>query len=175
VVAQLHLAGVCNERGRLQKDHPRVKAIGKNLIFVLADEEQTGGQEISFSQDDLRAVQLAKAAIRAATDLLLQHTGYAERDLAQVIIAGAFGSYIDIDSALAIGLLPDLPYNRFAQVGNAAGDGAKFALLSNEQRQAAKDIARRSNYIELASDTAFMKVFGSRINFAKQRPIKSVA
>jgi len=175
IAAQLHLGGVCNERGRLQKDHPRVKEIGKNLVFVLADEEDTGGQEITFSQDDLRAVQLAKAAIRAATDLLLKHTAYSERELRQIIIAGAFGSYIDVDSALAIGLLPDLPYNRFAQVGNAAGDGARFALLSEKQREAAKDIARRSNYIELASDKAFMKVFGSRINFEKQRAIKSVA
>ena len=175
VVAQLHLGGVCNERGRLQKDHPRVKEIGKNLVFVLADEEATGGQEITFSQDDLRAVQLAKAAIRAATDLLLKHTGYAERDLGQIIIAGAFGSYIDVDSALAIGLLPDLPYTRFAQVGNAAGDGARFALLSEKQREAAKDIADRSNYIELASDKAFMKVFGGRINFEKRRALKSVA
>ena len=175
IAAQLYLGGVCNERGRLQKDHPRVKEIGKNLVFVLADEEATGGQEITFSQDDLRAVQLAKAAIRSATDLLLKHTGYTERELGQIIIAGAFGSYIDVDSALAIGLLPNLPYNRFAQVGNAAGDGARFALLSEKQREVAKDIARRSNYIELANDKGFMKVFGSRINFEKQRAIKSVA
>ena len=90
-------------------------------------------------------------------------------------IAGAFDNYIDVGSALAIGMLPELPYNRFTQVGNAAGDGARFALLSKKQREAAKDIARRTTYIELASDKAFMKVFGSRINFPKRRSIESIA
>lgn len=173
IVAQIHLAGACDPRGRLNEDHPGVRTIDGHRHFVLADEEVTGGAAVTFSQDDLRAVQLAKAAIRSATDLLLEETGYTEPDLARVIIAGAFGNFIDIGSALAIGMLPDLPFNRFAQIGNAAGDGARYALLSLKQRVEAKNIARRSTYIELASAPSYMKVFGGRINFAKPKSINS--
>jgi uncharacterized 2Fe-2S/4Fe-4S cluster protein (DUF4445 family) len=173
VVAQLYLAGVCDHRGRLLEDHPRVRAIESKRAFILADERESGsGLAITFTQEDLRALQLAKAAIRSATDLLLEQTGYAESDLAKVVIAGAFGNFIDVGSALAIGMLPELPFNRFVQVGNAAGDGARFALLSKVQRAEALDIAERAQYIELAGTDSFMKVFGSRINFTETRDIK---
>ncbi len=174
VTAQIHLAGVCDDRGRLDEDNPHVRVIDGKRHFVMAEEDVAGGPTaITFSQDDLRAVQLAKAAIRSATDLLLEATGHTEQDLGRVIIAGAFGNYIDIGSALAIGMLPDLPFNKFAQIGNAAGDGARYALLSLSQREEAKNIARRSNYMELASTASYMKVFGSRINFEKRKSINA--
>ncbi|MBT7031156.1 MAG: DUF4445 domain-containing protein [Rhodospirillaceae bacterium] len=174
VVAQLYLAGVCDNRGRLREEHSRVRLINEKRAFVLADEEASGsGAAIVFTQDDIRNLQLAKAAIRAATDILLDECGYTEADLGKVVIAGAFGNYIDVASALAIGMLPDLPFNRFAQVGNAAGDGARFTLQSKAQRQLAVDIAARAQYFELASAPTFMKVFGKRMNFTETTNIKN--
>ncbi len=170
-VAQLYAAGICNERGQIQEGHDRVRGDLDNREFVLASVEETGageGSEITLTQDDVRAVQLAKGAIRAATDQLLEKTGYSEKDLDQVVIAGAFGNYIDVGSALTIGMLPDLPFNRFAQVGNAAGEGARQALISEEKRVAAQDLAVRAEYFELAGSKTFMKTFGARINFPLQ-------
>jgi uncharacterized 2Fe-2S/4Fe-4S cluster protein (DUF4445 family) len=172
-VAQLYLAGITDDRGRLTAEHPRVRVdeTGKRA-FLLASSEETGsGEDIEFTQDDIRGIQLAKAAIRSGIDLLLDATGHEEADLTQVIIAGAFGNYIDLGSALAVGMLPDLPFSRFAQVGNAAGDGARLALLCSERRQAAAEIARRCTYLELAGAPSFMKAFSRRINFRETRKI----
>ncbi|MCP4005047.1 MAG: DUF4445 domain-containing protein [bacterium] len=165
-VAQLFLTGVMNERGRIQEGHPRVRNRGHRREFVLVRESDSG-PEIVFTQEDVRAVQLAKAAIRAATDLLLKDTGHVERELEQVVVAGAFGNYIDLSSAQAIGMLPPLPFQRFAQVGNAAGDGARLALLSRQQRDAAAAIARRCRYLELAGNPAFQTSYIEHIGFSR--------
>jgi uncharacterized 2Fe-2S/4Fe-4S cluster protein (DUF4445 family) len=167
-VAQLHLAGICNARGQIQTGHDRVRSERDQNRFVLVGHEETGGVEIALTQDDIRAVQLAKGAIRAAVDQLLERTGYAEKDICQVVVAGAFGNYIDISSALSIGMLPDLPYTCFAQVGNAAGEGARLVLLSRQKRAEARDLARRAEYFELAGSKTFMKAFGARINFPQR-------
>jgi len=80
-------------------------------------------------------------------------------DIEQVIIAGAFGSYINVASAIAIGMLPSLPLNRFRQVGNAAGTGARLALISRSKRLEAQEIGRRVRYVELGSTPRFNKIF----------------
>ena len=97
------------------------------------------------------------AAIRTGIQILLETSGCAEDDIKQVIIAGAFGTYIDVASAVAIGILPPLPLNRFRQVGNAAGTGAKMALISLSQRVEAQTLASQVHYIELASAPSFMQ------------------
>lgn len=79
--------------------------------------------------------------------------------LASVIVAGAFGTYIDLRSAIAVGMLPSIPLDRFQQVGNAAGAGAKMALSSLTQREQARDLARRTGYLELATSPGFMNRF----------------
>lgn len=168
-VAQLYLAGVVDERGRIREGHPRVRSRGKRREFVLVHASDAAGSELVFTQEDVRAVQLAKAAIRSATDLLLEATGHVEGELEQVIVAGAFGNYIDVTSAQAIGLLPPLPFRRFAQVGNAAGDGARLALLSQRQRDAAETIADRCRYVELAGHPSFQSTYLGRIGFAPLR------
>jgi uncharacterized 2Fe-2S/4Fe-4S cluster protein (DUF4445 family) len=83
----------------------------------------------------------------------------AEQGIEQVVIAGAFGSYLDLSSAVTIGMLPPLPLDRFRQVGNAAGMGAKMALISISKRLEAQTLARRIQYIELASAPGFMQTF----------------
>lgn len=169
VVAQLFLAGVVDARGRLSADHPRVSEIEGQRAFLLADEQQTGGAPIFFTQGDLRAVQLAKAAIRSGIDQLLAAAALGENEIDTVIVAGAFGNYIDITSAQAIGMLPDIPFRRFAQVGNAAGEGARLVLLSRAERQEARVLGRRCRYLELAETPNFQRVYVGRINFDEAR------
>ena len=91
--------------------------------------------------------------------MLLEANGCSEDEIKRVIIAGAFGSYIDVASAITIGMLPSLPLNRFRQVGNAAGMGAKLALISLSKRGEAQSIASQVSYIELASAPNFMQTF----------------
>jgi uncharacterized 2Fe-2S/4Fe-4S cluster protein (DUF4445 family) len=162
--AQLYLAGIVSSTGRMTKEHPRVRINEGQPEFVLADEREAQGAAIVFSQRDIRAVQLAKGAIRAGIQVLLEDAEVREDQIDQMIIAGAFGNYIDLASAVAIGMLPDLPLDRFAQVGNAAGIGAKLALVSYPHRATAQSIAAGSHYFELAGsvrfNTAFMHAMG---------------
>jgi uncharacterized 2Fe-2S/4Fe-4S cluster protein (DUF4445 family) len=101
----------------------------KEMEFVVASESESGnGRAVAVTQHDIRELQLAKGAIRAGIETLLQDAGITAADLDQVIIAGAFGTYIDVESAITIGMLPDIPLERVSQVGNAAGTGARLAL-----------------------------------------------
>jgi uncharacterized 2Fe-2S/4Fe-4S cluster protein (DUF4445 family) len=168
VVAQLYLGGAVNAGGRLDKAHPRVTARGGRLEFVLLKDGVDG--QISFSQDDIRAVQLAKAAIRAGIDLLLKTAGRREADIRRILIAGAFGSHIELNSAIITGLLPDLASERFEQIGNAAGQGARLALTSARHRLRAQELARNATHVELAGHGEFMRVFVARMGFGTTAP-----
>jgi len=131
-----------------------------DALSLLVTEEERGGQPaITITQHDVRELQLAKAAIRTGIQVLTEASGCSEDEIKQVIIAGAFGTYIDVASAVSIGMLPSLPLNRFRQVGNAAGMGAKLTLISLSKRAEAKTIASRVNYIELASALNFEQTF----------------
>jgi len=159
-VAQLYLAGVLDESGRMHNNHSQVRTHHKQREFVLVSEEQRGGHPaITITQQDVRELQLAKAAIRTGVRVLLEANGRSEEEIEQVMIAGAFGSYIDVASAATIGMLPSLPLDRFQQVGNAAGMGAKLTLISRSKRAEAQAVASRVNYIELASATRFSETF----------------
>jgi uncharacterized 2Fe-2S/4Fe-4S cluster protein (DUF4445 family) len=150
-VAQLRLNGVLDRSGRMG-EHPRVRGERGKREFILAGEDLRPGLEpITISQHDVRVLQLAKGAIRLGIQALVEDAGLEERDIDQVIVAGAFGTFIDVASAVAIGMFPDLPLERFKQVGNAAGTGARLALISREQREEAARIAAQDGYIELAS------------------------
>jgi len=140
-------------------DHPRIRFHNNQREFVLVDEKENGSPAITITQKDVREIQLAKGAIRSGIDVLLQERGHFEQEIKKVIIAGAFGSYINVASAVSIGMLPSLPLSRFQQVGNAAGIGAKLALLSTEERFKAEGIAHRASYIELAASPDFEKIF----------------
>jgi uncharacterized 2Fe-2S/4Fe-4S cluster protein (DUF4445 family) len=158
-MAQLYSAGVLDTSGRMS-GHPRVRCVAGQREFVLVDEEERGGRSaITITQQDVRQLQLAKGAIRTGIQVLLRAKGHSEQDIQQVVIAGAFGSYIDVASAVAIGMLPQLPLDRFRQVGNAAGMGAKMALISGSKRAEAQRIARRVQYIELGTAPGFAQTF----------------
>jgi len=155
VVAQMRLNNILDKTGRMSA-HPRVR---KDAVaeFILA--ERPGQEPITISQKDVRELQLAKAAIRAGIQALVAAVGLTETDIEQVIIAGAFGTFIDVGSAVTIGLLPNLPLECFSQVGNAAGTGARLALISTSQRAKAAEIALQDGYIELASVPNFQRKF----------------
>jgi uncharacterized 2Fe-2S/4Fe-4S cluster protein (DUF4445 family) len=155
VVAQLRLSEVINASGRLG-DHPLVRSDGSSKEFILA--ERPGAALITISQKDVRELQLAKAAIRLGIIALVENAGIEEKDIQKVIIAGAFGTFIDVYSAIIIGMLPDLPLDRFEQVGNAAGTGSRLALISKQERAKAGHLAKQIGYIELAR----MPNFGQR-------------
>jgi len=159
-LAQLYQAKIIDKGGRIIDNQPRVRARkGQPEFTLVSKEERKGKPAITITQHDVRELQLAKAAIRTGIQMLLETSGCSEDDIKQVIIAGAFGTYIDVASAVAIGMLPPLPLNRFRQVGNAAGMGAKLALISFKSRAKAQVIASRVSYIELASAPKFEQVF----------------
>jgi len=126
---------------------------------LVTEGERGGKPAITITQEDVRELQLAKAAIRAGIQVLLEQKKLSEDDIDQVIVSGAFGSYLDISSAVTIGMLPLIPFDRFLQVGNAAGAGARLVLVSQDKRNEAQRIARQIRYIELASVPNFGKTF----------------
>jgi uncharacterized 2Fe-2S/4Fe-4S cluster protein (DUF4445 family) len=159
-IAQLYLGKIIDEGGRIIEHRPRVRSRGGQREFVLVSrDERKGKHAITIAQRDVRELQLAKAAIRTGIQVLLESAGCAEDDIKRVIIAGAFGTYIDVASAVAIGMLPPLPLDRFRQVGNAAGMGARLALISLKSRRRAQAIASRVRYIELAGSPNFQSTF----------------
>jgi uncharacterized 2Fe-2S/4Fe-4S cluster protein (DUF4445 family) len=150
-LAQLFLMGVVDRSGRMH-DHGSVRGQNSEREFVLVEEaDRDGRPAITITQHDVRQLQLAKGAILTGISALLHTAGIGSDDVHQVIIAGAFGSYIDVSSAITVGMLPVLPLEHFHQVGNAAGIGARVALISRQQRAAAAEVAQRVRYIELAS------------------------
>jgi len=158
-LAQLHQIGIVSADGRMQSG-PRVRDVNGSREFVLVGDEERGGEQaITMTQKDVRELQLAKGAMRAGIQLLIEAEGLEEEAIDRVIIAGAFGSYIDVRSAVTVGMLPDLPLERFEQVGNAAGMGARLALLSRSKREEARGIAERASYLELSTDPAFKMAF----------------
>ena len=160
-IAAMHKTGVISQAGRINAklDTPRVRRgeSGK-LEYVLAWARETAvGKDIVITQADIRAVQLAKAALYVGAEYLMEKLGVDHVD--EVILAGAFGSYIDKESAMAIGMFPDCDLSRVHAVGNAAGDGARIALLNVGKRHEAAKVARRVEFVETAIEPDFQKKF----------------
>ncbi len=151
-------AGIINARGRIAAGHPDVGEADGMRYAVLAP-------GVHFTQGDVRSVQLAKAAIRVGVELLADEAGLREADIDRCIIAGAFGAYIDVASGIATGLFPDLPRERFEQVGNAAGLGVRRMLASRHARARAAELARACRYVELSSRRDFQRRFLHQLSF----------
>jgi uncharacterized 2Fe-2S/4Fe-4S cluster protein (DUF4445 family) len=131
--------------------------------FILAENADAG--IVFLTQKDIREVQLAKAAIRAGIKLLQKKIRLENSDIKQILLAGAFGNYIRKESALRIGLLPDVPPECIHFVGNAASSGAQMLLLSQHCRTTAKKLARRIEYVEIANEPDFQAVFADSMSF----------
>jgi uncharacterized 2Fe-2S/4Fe-4S cluster protein (DUF4445 family) len=166
-VAEMLDAGAIESSGKLHKAHPMMVGSGKDAHLPLVSAEQSGhGKAIRVTGADVHEIQLAKGAIRAGTDVLLDEAGLRADELDQVIVAGAFGTYLNLESALRIGMFPDLPTGRFRQVGNAAGAGAKMLLVSREKRQEMELLPQKMRYIELTTYEGFQDRFINSISFA---------
>lgn len=157
VVAEMYLAGIISEDGvvdgSLSARSPRVVANGRTFSYVLKE----GEPKITITQNDVRAIQLAKAALYAGTKLLMekQHTDYVDR----IHFAGAFGSFIDPKYAMVLGLIPDCDLDKVSAVGNAAGAGARMALLNRGYRREIEETVNRIEKIETALEPKFQEHF----------------
>ena len=163
-MAVLRELGILDDGGRIIGRHPDVQDVDGKPAMVLAP-------GVTFNQHDVRAVQLAKAAVRTGIELLLRERALHENDIGLVVIAGAFGSYINVASAIAIGLLPQLALDRFRQVGNAAGAGVRQMLASRQMRKRARELAERCRYVELSTRGDFQKTFLRNIGFKQRRAL----
>ncbi len=165
-VAQLFVAGVIDRTGRfntgLKTSRLRVTEGQPEFIIAWANETSLG-QDIVLCQQDVRNIQLAKGAMYAGAKLMMRNLGVKKLD--KIILAGAFGSYIDKESAAVIGLFPDCAPENICAVGNAAGDGARIALLNVDKRAEANEIARKVEYIELTVEPDFQTVFSQAMWF----------
>jgi uncharacterized 2Fe-2S/4Fe-4S cluster protein (DUF4445 family) len=165
-VGELFLAGVIDADGAIDGTTAarsrRVVPDGRVFAYVLK-EADVAGPELRITQDDVRAIQLAKAALHAGVRLLMDHAGLERME--RVRLAGAFGSHIDPTYALVLGLIPDCPRDRVASVGNAAGSGAVRALLSSAARVEIADVARRVTKIETAVEPRFQEHFVAALAF----------
>jgi uncharacterized 2Fe-2S/4Fe-4S cluster protein (DUF4445 family) len=164
--AQMFLTGIIDKSGRLNKDisTPRLRMGEKEMEFVIAWAHETAiHQDIAIVQKDIRAIQLAKGAMYSGARIMMNRMGVDKID--RVILAGAFGSYIDKTSAAVIGLFPDCDQKLVYAVGNAAGDGARMALLNKDKRDEADYWATRVEYVELTLEPNFNKIFTSALTF----------
>jgi uncharacterized 2Fe-2S/4Fe-4S cluster protein (DUF4445 family) len=135
--------------------------------FVLVSADQAGnGEDITITQRDMRQLQLAKAAIYSGIVILQAVMGVPDRNVEELMLAGGFGNYINIASAVRIRLLPQLPPDRISYVGNAALTGAQLALLSEQARHEAEAIARRIEHVGLADHPEFERLFLDALSLA---------
>jgi len=165
-VAELYRTRRIDYRGRFRADAPGVARGDHGPQMVLAPAAGNGiGRDVVITQGDVNEIQLAKGAIESGITILLDATGTDPASVDEVVVAGAFGSYLDLDNALAIGLLPRLPNASYVQVGNAAGTGAKALLLSLRERVRARDIAHEAGYLELTTYPGFQRRFATSMHF----------
>ncbi len=162
VVAALLDGGLVKSNGALQAGSGQSRITG----YVLVPAAQTGlGRDLVVTRKDLHEIQLAKSAIRTGLEILLQEAGLTYASLDEFIVAGAFGTYLDLRSAVRTGMFPPLPLVKYRQVGNAAGVGAKHMLISIKKRREAERLASRIGYIELTSRPTFTSLFMEYLTF----------
>jgi len=161
-VAELLKDGVIDHRGSFQEGAPNVQegmSTEQKEFLLVPSKDTAHGKDIVVTRSDINEIQLAKGAIRAGLEIILEEGRIEAGDIDEFIIAGAFGTYLDVGSAMTVGMFPDLPRERFRQVGNAAGTGAQQMLISAERRRVADEIPERVEYIELTTHAGFEKAF----------------
>lgn len=176
-IAGLVELGIINKRGRLlspeQFTNPTAKFYEKHIIehdganafLVIPEAETDHGRPIMITQNDITSLQLAKGAISAGIKILVEECGITIADIKEVLLAGAFGNYMDPRSACIIGLIPRELEDKIRMVGNAAGTGSRLALLSKSEYKRSDTIATTVKYIELAAQKHFNKEFAKGMQF----------
>ncbi len=161
-VSEMFRAGIVDSKGKIRRelDHPRIQTINDELQLILAPAEETAtGEPVSIFQKDISEILNAKAAMYVGASTLMEEMGVGREDLHSILLAGAFGNYISPRNAISLGILPEVPLDRVIQIGNAAGSGAKIALLNKRARKEAWKLAREIRYIELAARSDFQDRF----------------
>ncbi|MDY7039451.1 MAG: ASKHA domain-containing protein [Chloroflexota bacterium] len=163
LLAEMFLSGVIDKAGKVNVnlDTPRTRVGEHGPEYVIARKEETHDQseDIVITQADITNLLRAKAAIYAGFSVLTRSVGLQLAEVEQVLIGGAFGKYIDIEKAIQIGLLPDMPWDRFQYLGNTSVLGAYTALLCPNMRRELMHIAERMTYLELSADNTFYDEF----------------
>jgi uncharacterized 2Fe-2S/4Fe-4S cluster protein (DUF4445 family) len=165
-IAELYRNGIIEKSGRFNPkiQSSRMKTSEGRPEFIIAWQEETSiGKEITITQSDVRNVQLAKGALYAGAKLMMKRLGIERLD--KVILAGAFGSYIDKEKAMILGMFPDCDLANVYAVGNAAGDGARIALLNRYKREEADEVAGKIEYMELTIEEDFQREFIEALEF----------
>ncbi len=159
IIAEMFLAGIIDEdgviNGALASRSPRVMPEGRTFSYLLHE----GDIRLKITQNDVRAIQLAKAALYAGVRLLMDHMRVDRVD--RIRLAGAFGSHIDVKYAMVLGLVPDCPLEHVTSAGNAAGTGARITLVDRKARGEIEDIVRRVQKVETAVEPRFQEHFVS--------------
>lgn len=159
LLAELFLTGWIDAAGKLNRDKasPAVQIDGRNGKYIIVPAEKTeSGKAIMISEMDIENIVRAKAAIYSACALMLDQLGMDFPDLDNIYIAGGFGRFLNLDKAKVLGLIPDLPTEKFKYIGNSSLMGSYMALVSSEFRQKQIDLANRMTYIDLSSDPGYM-------------------
>ncbi|MDE3114332.1 MAG: DUF4445 domain-containing protein [Pseudomonadota bacterium] len=163
MLAAAHQAGILQPGGRIKAGHPDVVKVDGKLAIRLAD-------EVLIDQHDIRAIQLAKSAIRTVAQMLLAEVGLEESAIDRFLIAGAFGAYISVESGIATGLFPGLLRECFEQLGNAAGRGIRQMAASQTARVLARRIAAEARYVELSARPGFQQAFLANLALPEANP-----
>ncbi len=160
-VAEMRMAGLLDARGLIgsaeQTGSPRCEPDGRTHSYLLHDASAAGGPRILVTQGDIRAIQLAKSALYAGAQLLMDEIGIEKVD--RVVLAGAFGAHISPRHAMVLGMIPDVPLEKVVSAGNAAGTGARIALASVAARDAIEALVHRIHKVETAIEPRFQEHF----------------
>jgi uncharacterized 2Fe-2S/4Fe-4S cluster protein (DUF4445 family) len=168
LLAALVGAGIVDASGRMQESYAGVERRGGELVFYLAPPGDDASVGVAVTQNDIREIQKAKGAIRAGVDALLAQEGISHTYIKEILLAGAFGTYIDPAAALSISLLPPVSLDRINQVGNAAGAGARSMLLSTAVRQEAEEVASRLEHLELSAYPGLSTLFAAGMYLSEE-------
>jgi uncharacterized 2Fe-2S/4Fe-4S cluster protein (DUF4445 family) len=156
-IAEMYLAGIIKKDGMIDGEKAaiseRIQEDGRTFSYLIQD----GEPEIRITQNDIRAIQLAKAALYAGARLLMDQFGIDRVD--RITLAGAFGSHIDVKYAMILGLIPDCKLDKVTSAGNAAGTGARIALLNRQARREIEEVVQRIEKVETAVEPRFQEHF----------------
>ncbi|MEM6277491.1 MAG: ASKHA domain-containing protein [Pseudomonadota bacterium] len=160
-IAEMRLAGIVDASGLIgspvQTGTQRCEADGRTFAYLLHDGTAAGGPRITVTNPDIRAIQMAKAALYSGARLLMDKVGVDHVD--RVVLAGAFGAHISAKHAMVLGMIPDAPLDKVTSAGNAAGTGARIALLNRDKRAEIEDTVKSIHKIETAIEPRFQEHF----------------
>ncbi len=164
-VAEMRRENLIDHRGAFNKADQRLTWQDGHPEFVLVKAERSGiNREIALNRKDVHEVQLAKAAIRSGIEVLLREANIHAEDIDEFLVAGAFGTYLDLTNSIRIGMFPELPLRKFKQIGNAAGSGARKMLLSTFKREEAEKFSQGIEYVELTTVGDYVDFFMDAIS-----------